>query len=166
MHGFQHLAKVTVAGSNPVVCSKESPFQGAERDQEGLAQSENASSILVPHSKGGTCSDRLAEPILPIVMPMEELPLADVRNRLSELVADVEQTHARVTITKHGHLAAVLISPDDLAAIEETLEILSDARAMAEIREAQAEIERGEYTSAEEMARVIEERLRRESGAA
>ena len=99
-------------------------------------------------------------------MPMEELPLADVRNRLSELVADVEQTHARVMITKHGHPAAVLISPDDLAAIEETLEILSDARAMAEIREAQAEIERGEYTSAEEMTRVIEERLRRESGAA
>jgi len=75
-------------------------------------------------------------------MPMEELPLADVRNRLSELVADVEQTHARVTITKHGHPAAVLISPDDLAAIEETLEILSDLRAMAEIREAQAQIER------------------------
>ena len=99
-------------------------------------------------------------------MPMEELPLADVRNRLSELVADVEQTHARVTITKHGHPAAVLISPDDLAAIEETLEILSDLRAMAEIREAQAQIERGEYSSAEEMARVIEERLRRESGAA
>jgi len=97
---------------------------------------------------------------------MEELPLADVRNRLSELVADVEQTHARVMITKHGHPAAVLISPDDLAAIEETLEILSDLRAMAEIREAQAQIERGEYTSAEEMARVIEERLRRESGAA
>ena len=96
---------------------------------------------------------------------MEELPLADVRNRLSELVAEVEQTHARVTITKHGHPAAVLISPDDLAAIEETLEILSDARAMAEIREAEAEIERGEYTSAEEMARVIEERLRREGGA-
>ncbi len=96
---------------------------------------------------------------------MEELPLADVRNRLSELVAEVEQTHARVTITKHGHPAAVLISPDDLAAIEETLEILSDARAMAEIREAEAEIERGEYTSGEEMARVIEERLRREGGA-
>lgn len=96
---------------------------------------------------------------------MEELPLADVRNRLSELVAEVEQTHARVTITKHGHPAAVLISPDDLAAIEETLEILSDARGMAEIREAEAEIERGEYTSGEEMARVIEERLRREGGA-
>ena len=43
-------------------------------------------------------------------MAMEELPLADARNRLSELVADVEKTHVRVTITKHGHPAAVLIA--------------------------------------------------------
>jgi hypothetical protein len=27
MHGFQHLAKVRVAGSNPVVRSKESPVE-------------------------------------------------------------------------------------------------------------------------------------------
>ncbi|MGH9171970.1 MAG: type II toxin-antitoxin system Phd/YefM family antitoxin [Acidimicrobiales bacterium] len=38
---------------------------------------------------------------------MEELPLADLGNRLSELVADVEKTHARVTLTKHGHPAPV-----------------------------------------------------------
>jgi prevent-host-death family protein len=62
---------------------------------------------------------------------MEELPLADARNRLSELVADVEKTHARVTITRHGHPAAVLIAPDDLASMEETLDILSDPRALA-----------------------------------
>lgn len=41
-------------------------------------------------------------------MAMEEIPLADARNRLSEFVADVEKTQARVTITKHGHPAAVL----------------------------------------------------------
>ena len=97
---------------------------------------------------------------------MEELPLADVRNRLSELVADVEKTHARVTITKHGHPAAVLIAPEDLASIEETLDILSDPHALAAIREAEAEAARGELITAEEMARLMEERQRRESGAA
>ena len=51
---------------------------------------------------------------LAILLAMSELPLADARNRLSGLVAEVEQTHDRVTITKHGHPAAVLISPDDL----------------------------------------------------
>ena len=97
---------------------------------------------------------------------MEELPLADARNRLSELVADVEKTHARVTITKHGHPAAVLVSPDDLASLEETLDILSDPDAIADLREAEAEYARGDVTTGEEMRRLMEERRRRENGAA
>jgi antitoxin (DNA-binding transcriptional repressor) of toxin-antitoxin stability system len=32
----------------------------------------------------------------------DHLPLADVKNRLSEVVDRVETEHARVTITKHG----------------------------------------------------------------
>ena len=99
-------------------------------------------------------------------MAMEELSLADARNRLSELVADVEKTHARVTITKHGHPAAVLISPEDLAAMEETLDILSDPQALTAIREAEAQLGRGDFTTGEEMAHLMEERRRRESGAA
>jgi antitoxin YefM len=97
---------------------------------------------------------------------MTELPLADARNRLSELVADVKQTHERVTITKHGHPAAVLISPEDLASLEETLDVLSDPGALADIREAEAQASRGEYSSAQEMTLLMEERRRRESGAA
>lgn len=77
-------------------------------------------------------------------MAMNEYSLADVRNRLSELVADVQRTHARVIVTKHGHPAAVLISPEDLASIEETLDILCTPGALDEIREAEAEIARGE----------------------
>jgi antitoxin YefM len=97
---------------------------------------------------------------------MEHLPLADVRNRLSELVADVERTHARVTITKHGHPAAVLIAPDDLASLEETLDIVSDPDALADIRRAEDEAGRGEYSSAEEISLLIDDRRRRGSGAA
>ncbi len=97
---------------------------------------------------------------------MKELPLADARNRLSELVAGIEQTHERVTITKHGHPAAVLLSPDDLASLEETLDILSDPGALAEIRESEAAAGRGEYSSAEEMSLLMEERRRRASGTA
>jgi antitoxin YefM len=103
---------------------------------------------------------------LPILLAMDELPLADARNRLSELVADVEKIHARVTITKHGHPAAVLISPEDLAAMEETLDLLSDPGALAAIREAEAELDRGEFTSGEEMAALLEQRRRRAHGAA
>lgn len=104
--------------------------------------------------------------VLPILMSMEELPLADARNRLSELVSEVEATHARVTITKHGHPAAVLVSPEDLAAIEETLDVLSDPEALAEIREAAAEAGRCQFTADEEMSKILDERRRRQTGAA
>jgi antitoxin YefM len=95
---------------------------------------------------------------------MSELSLADARNRLSEMVARVEQSHDRVTITKHGHPAAVLIAPDDLASLEETLDLLSDPEAMAEISEAKSERALGNYTSGEEMDRLLKERRRRETG--
>lgn len=72
----------------------------------------------------------------------EQLPLAEVKNRLSEVVDRVEREHDRVVITKHGRPAAVVLSVDDLESLEESLEILSDATLVAEIRE--AELERSE----------------------
>lgn len=94
-------------------------------------------------------------------MAMSEVSLADARNRLSELVTDVETTHARVTLTKHGHPAAVLISPDDLASLEETLDILSTPGALEEIREAQAEIARGDTFDEQTIRADLARRTRR-----
>ena len=74
----------------------------------------------------------------------EHMPLADVKNRLSEVVERLEREHGRVVITKHGRPAAVVISVDDLEGLEETLEVLSDKALMRRIRKAQAEIEAGE----------------------
>jgi prevent-host-death family protein len=71
--------------------------------------------------------------------PMTAVPLGEARDRLSEYVTDVERTHERVTITRHGHPAAVLISADDLASLEETLEILGTPGAVQAIREGQAD---------------------------
>jgi len=65
-------------------------------------------------------------------------PLRSVRDHLSEIADRVEHHHERVTITRNGHDAAVLISPHDLASLEETLAVLSDPEALADIREADA----------------------------
>jgi len=54
-------------------------------------------------------------------MLMETLPLADVRAQLSKYVEQVVTTHERVTITRNGKPAAVLISAEDLEALQETL---------------------------------------------
>lgn len=84
-------------------------------------------------------------------MSDQVLPLADIKKRLSEIVDGVEQRHDRVVLTRHGRPAAVILSPDDLESLEETLEILSDPAAMAEIRRAEADIDAGRSVSAEEL---------------
>lgn len=70
----------------------------------------------------------------------EQLPLADVKNRLSEVVDRLERAHGRVVITKHGRPAAALISIEDLESLEETLEILSTPQLVEEIKQARAEV--------------------------
>ncbi len=73
------------------------------------------------------------------ILVMTTLPLADVKARLSAVVDDVEGTHERVVITRNGRPAAVILAVDDLAALEETLDILGDSATMQAIREAEAE---------------------------
>lgn len=77
-----------------------------------------------------------------VAMSMESLRA--VRDHFSEVVDRVELHHERVVVTRNGHAAAVLISPDDLAALEETLEVLSDPEGLADIREADAAYLRGD----------------------
>ncbi len=70
----------------------------------------------------------------------EQMPLAEVKNRLSEVVDRLEREHGRVVITKHGHPAAVVISVEDLESLEETLDVMGSEALLADIREALAEL--------------------------
>ena len=72
------------------------------------------------------------------------MALKDVRNRLSEVVDQVEREHDRVVITKHGRPAAVVLSVDDLASLEETLEILGRPALMRQIDESLGELAAGD----------------------
>ncbi len=74
---------------------------------------------------------------------MAVVPLGQAKNHLSEYVADVELTHERVTITRHGHIAAVLVSADDLASLEETIDILTTPGAVDAVAEGVADLDAG-----------------------
>jgi prevent-host-death family protein len=74
----------------------------------------------------------------------EQMPLAEVKNRLSEVVDRLEREHGRVIITKHGHPAAVVISVEDLESLEETLDIMDSAALLADIRQSLAELSVGD----------------------
>ncbi len=78
-----------------------------------------------------------------IMVMTETLPLAHIKTHLSEVVDRVEYEHDRVVLTRNGRPAAVLVSPEDLEALEDTLDLLSDPQAMTEIRQAQQEIAEG-----------------------
>lgn len=72
------------------------------------------------------------------------MALRDVKNRLSEVVDQVEREHDRVVITRHGKAAAVVISADDLSSLEETLEIVSRSALIGQVRESLADIASGD----------------------
>ena len=74
---------------------------------------------------------------------MRVLPLAEVKAKLSQLVAEVERTDEEVTITKNGRAAAVLVSFDEFESWRETAAIRSDPALMREFRKNVADLDRG-----------------------
>jgi antitoxin YefM len=81
----------------------------------------------------------------------ETLPLADIKAHLSEIVDRVEHEHERIVLTRNGRPAAVILSPEDLETLEDTLELLSDPKALKEIKAAREDVARGRVVTAEQL---------------
>ena len=88
----------------------------------------------------------------------ETLSLAEVKAHLSELVGRVSSQHDRVTVTVHGRPSAVLLSPDDLDALEETIAVLSDTDTLRQLVASDAELARGEGESEQSLAEAMRRR--------
>ena len=69
--------------------------------------------------------------------------LAAVEAHSSQVIDEVAGTHERVTVTKNGSPVAVILAVEDYESLMETLEILSDPKAVAEIRQAEAQMRDG-----------------------
>ena len=74
----------------------------------------------------------------------ETLPFSEAKAHLSELAARVELQHERILVTRNGRPSFVLVSPDDLESLEESLEILADPELLASIERSLGEASRGE----------------------
>lgn len=81
--------------------------------------------------------------------------LRTVRDHFSDIVDRVEREHDRVTVTRNGRPAVVLLSTDDLAQLEETLDVLSDPEALSDIREADAAYARGDVVRGADAVRAL-----------
>lgn len=96
-----------------------------------------------------------APTVVTMIQVMTVTSLANVKAHLSRFVDSVHDTHERVTITRNGEPAAVLMSPDDLASLEETIAVLSDPGLMAQVREADAAAAAGDVISLAEVLRQL-----------
>ena len=84
---------------------------------------------------------------------MMTISLTEAKAKLNELVEDAVTTSERVTITRHGRPAAVLISVDDLETMEETLFWQSQPGVHEDIGTARTEAETGQLLAAESAVR-------------
>ena len=81
----------------------------------------------------------------------EIITVTDAKARLSELVAAVAATQDHIEITRNGEPVAVLVSHAEIAALRETIAILSDPLAVEDIRQAEQDVLAGRTVNAEDL---------------
>ncbi|OGY11520.1 MAG: hypothetical protein A3H88_01795 [Candidatus Blackburnbacteria bacterium RIFCSPLOWO2_02_FULL_44_9] len=84
---------------------------------------------------------------------MKTLPITKAREELPTLVDRADKLLEEYTITVNGQPKAVIISAKELDSLKETLDILSNSRLMADIKEGEEQIARGEYLTEKEFKR-------------
>jgi prevent-host-death family protein len=89
------------------------------------------------------------------IVTMTTDSLRNVKDRFSEFVDRVDREHERIVVTRNGRPAAVLISPDDLDSLEETLELLGDHVAVRELVEAEAAVASGDVVRGVDAVRAL-----------
>lgn len=84
--------------------------------------------------------------------------LRSVRDRFSEFIDRVQKHHERVVVTRNGMPAAVLMSTEDLESLEESLEVLGDSEAVAELVEAHRAYLEGDLVRGTDAVRALRPR--------
>ena len=79
------------------------------------------------------------------------MSVSEAKDKFSSLVESVETTHDVVEITRHGKPTVVIISREDLDALQATLAWLSDPNHTAEMAEAESDVANGRMLSLEEV---------------
>ncbi len=89
---------------------------------------------------------------------MTTFSLAEAKAHLSEVVNRVSTQHERITVTVHGRPSAVLLAPEDLERLEETIAVLADGDLVRDLAQAEADVAAGRVESADELAEAMRAR--------
>jgi antitoxin YefM len=79
------------------------------------------------------------------------VPVTEAKNRLLDMIRDLKEKDDIVAITKNGVPAAVLLSVQRFEGLVETIDILSDEKAMKSLRRSLREARAGRWVSHEEV---------------
>jgi prevent-host-death family protein len=82
---------------------------------------------------------------------MTVITVTEAKAHFLELVRDSDKRLERFIITRQGKPAAVVMNADEFEGWLETLEIMSDKKALREIRKAKKELEQGKTKSFEKV---------------
>ena len=89
-----------------------------------------------------------------IVLSVDGRKVSNTRELIQYTRRNVEKEIA-LEVTRNGRPAAVLISPDDLDSLEETLELLGSQTAINELRDAQAAVASGDVVRGVDAVRAL-----------
>ncbi len=73
------------------------------------------------------------------------------RDNFYKLIEDVEVSGKRIAITNKGDTKAILISPEELASWEATIEVMSDIKLTKDIKKGLEDIKAGRVVSWKEI---------------
>ncbi len=83
----------------------------------------------------------------------EYIPVTKAKAELLDLIRKIEESDDAIAITKNGVPEAVLISMKKFKGLLESIEILSDEKAMKSIRKSIKEAQKGEWIDFDEVFR-------------
>ena len=84
------------------------------------------------------------------------LPVTQAREELTALVDNASRKMDEYVITVNGVPKAVLMSADEYESWQETMDILSDPKAIKDIKESEKQIARGEYVTLEQLKKDLD----------
>jgi len=97
------------------------------------------------------------------VVVMETIPITEAKARIAELADRVAREHDHFTITRNGRADVMLISVAEYESMQETLDLLSDDEALADLRQSREDFSAGDTFTVDEVRAELE---RRRGGAA
>lgn len=94
---------------------------------------------------------------------METIPITEAKARIAELADRVAREHDHFTITRNGRADVMLISVAEYESMQETLDILSDDEALADLRQSREDFASGNTFSMAEAQAELDRRRGRGS---